>query len=203
LANDATTIDAIAVRHVGTVGGGWQSRQENVDRGMNMKKHRTSNIVALVAATLLGLTGMVAVAQPMGGHGGPHGPRGGMDIEHVLLGVKSQLALNTSQQLSWDNAVAQTKAAHEAGRANGQKLHEAMSAELAKAEPDLAAMAALADSMHATNQSLRQGVRTQWLQLYATFSPEQKAVVRDAMSKQMARMESFGARMREHMQRGG
>jgi Spy/CpxP family protein refolding chaperone len=78
-----------------------------------------------------------------------------------------------------------------------------MSAELAKAEPDLAAMAALADSMHATNQSLRQGVRTQWLQIYATFSPEQKAVVRDALSKQMARMESIGARMREHMQRGG
>lgn len=168
-----------------------------------MKKLRTSNLVALAAATVLGLTGMVALAQPMGGPGGPHGPRGGMDIEHVLLGVKAQLALNTSQQLSWDNAVAQTRAAHDAGRANGQKLHDAMSAELAKAEPDLAAMAALADSMHATNQSLRQGVRTQWLQIYATFSPEQKAIVRDALSKQMARMESFGARMREHMQRGG
>ncbi|HQR10110.1 MAG TPA: periplasmic heavy metal sensor [Casimicrobiaceae bacterium] len=168
-----------------------------------MKKHRTSNLVALAAATLLGLTGMVAVAQPMGGPGGPHGPRGGMEIEHVLLGVKSQLALNTSQQLSWDNAVAQTRAAHDAARANGLKLHDAMSAELAKPEPDLAAMAALADGIHATNLSLRQKVRTQWLQLYATFSPEQKAVVRDAMSKQMARMESFGARMREHMQRGG
>ena len=36
------------------------------------------------------------------------------------------LSLNTSQQLSWDNAVAQTKAAHTAGSANRQKLHDAM-----------------------------------------------------------------------------
>jgi hypothetical protein len=49
---------------------------------------------------------------------------------------------------------------------------------------------------------LRQDVRKQWLQVYATFSPEQKAVVRDALAKQMARMEAMGAKMRAHMQRG-
>ena len=38
-----------------------------------------------------------------------------MEIEHVLGAVKGQLNLNTSQQVMWDNAVAQTKAAHEAG----------------------------------------------------------------------------------------
>lgn len=164
---------------------------------------RTSNLAALAAAAILGLGGIAAVAQPGGGPGNPHGAPGGMDIEHVLLHVKGQLNLNTSQQLSWDNAVAQTKAAHTAGGANRQKLHDAMATELAKPEPDLAAVAAIADSVQATNQSLRQSARNQWLQIYATFSPEQKAVVRDALTKQMARMETFGARMREHMQRGG
>ncbi|MEO8344203.1 MAG: periplasmic heavy metal sensor [Betaproteobacteria bacterium] len=160
-------------------------------------------LAALVLAAVMGLTGVAAAAQPTGGPGHPHGSPGGMDIEHVLLKVKSQLNLNTSQQLSWDNAVAQTKSARVAGRDNGQKLHDALAAELAKPEPDLAAVAAVADSVHATNAALRQGVRAQWLQIYATFSPEQKAVVRDAMSKRLARMESFGAKMRERMHGGG
>jgi Spy/CpxP family protein refolding chaperone len=84
-----------------------------------------------------------------------------------------------------------------------QQVHAAMAAELAKPEPDLAAVAAVADSVHASNQTLRQSVRAQWLQIYATFSPAQKAVVRDALAQQMARMESMAARMKAHMQPGG
>lgn len=163
---------------------------------------RSSSIAAIAAAAVLALTGVAAMAQPAGGSGHPHGP-GGMDVEHLLQGVKSQLNLNTSQQLAWDNAVAQTKTARTTGRANGQQLHDAVAAELAKPEPDLAAVASVADSVHAANQSLRQTVRTQWLQLYATFSPQQKAVVRDALVKQVARMETFGALKRERMQSGG
>jgi hypothetical protein len=40
-------------------------------------------------------------------------------------------------------------------------------------------------------------VRDQWLRLYATFSPTQKAVVRDALLKKMERHERFRERMRE------
>jgi Spy/CpxP family protein refolding chaperone len=163
---------------------------------------RNSRLAALTAAALLALGGVVALAQPVGAPG-PRGHPGGMDIEHVLFRVKSQLNLNTSQQLAWDNAVAQTKASHATGWANGQKLHDAMTAELAKPEPDLASVAAVADSVHTTNQTLRQGVRDQWLQIYATFSPEQKAVVRDSLAQQMARMEAMGAKMRAHRQGGG
>lgn len=159
------------------------------------------------AATVLALSGGAAIAQPGGGHGPGHGPGygpgGGMEIEHVLGAVKDQLKLNTSQQLMWDNAVAQTKAAHAAGRANMQKLHATMSTALASDAPDLAAVAVAADGIQADNQTLRKGARDQWLQIYATFSPEQKVVVRDALAKRMARMESFGAKMREHMQSGG
>jgi Spy/CpxP family protein refolding chaperone len=159
-------------------------------------------MAALAATAILALTG-IAAAQPFAGHGHGSGHPGGMEVEQVLGAVKGQLNLNTSQQLAWDNAVAQTKAAHATGRANMQKLHGAMATELAKPEPDLAAVAAVADSLHTDGQTLRKGVRNQWLQIYATLSPEQKAVVRDALAKRMARMEAMGARMREHMQQGG
>jgi len=163
---------------------------------------RAFRLAAIAASAVLALTGAVALAQPGGGPG--HGPgHGGMEIENVLATVKAQLNLNTSQQLQWDNAAAQTKSARDTGRAGMQKVHDAMAAELAKPEPDLAAIAAVADSVHASNQALRQGIRTQWLQLYATFSPAQKAVVRDALAQQMARMESMAARMKAHMQPGG
>jgi len=167
---------------------------------------RALGLAAFAASAVIALTGGAALAQPFGGPGHGPGPGhggGGMDIEHVLDAVKGQLNLNTSQQLQWDNAAAQTKAARETGRAGMQKVHDAMAAELAKPEPDLAAVAAVADSVHTSNQTLRQGVRAQWLQIYATFSPAQKAVVRDALAKQMARMESMAARMKAHMQPGG
>jgi Spy/CpxP family protein refolding chaperone len=168
---------------------------------MTMKNGKMK-FAAVTAAAILALTGVAAIAQPAGGHGAGHGPGGGMEIGHLLGAVKDKLNLNTSQQLMWDNAVAQTKAAHVAGRANMQKLHDAATTALANPAPDLAGLASVADGIHADNQALRKGVRDQWLQIYATFSPEQKAVVRDAMAKRLARMEAMGAKMREHMQSG-
>ena len=70
-----------------------------------------------------------------------------------------------------------------------------MKAELAKAEPDLAAVAVLADTAQAAGQSLRNQVRAEWLKLYATFSPSQKLVVRDQLAKRMERFERFHERM--------
>ena len=164
---------------------------------------RTWRMAAFAATAVLALAGVAAIAQPAGGPGHGPGHPGGMEVEQILGSVKGQLNLNTSQQLMWDNVVAQTRAAHATGRANMQKVHDAMTAELAKPEPDLAALAAVADGVHAGNQALRQSVRNQWLQLYATLSMDQKAIVRDALAKQLARMETMGARMREHMQQGG
>ena len=95
----------------------------------------------------------------------------------------------------WDNAVAQTKAARDAGRANMQKIKDAMNVELAKAEPDLAAVAAAADDVQASNSALRKQVRNTWLAVYATFTPDQKAIVRDALKQRVARMETFRQKM--------
>jgi Spy/CpxP family protein refolding chaperone len=170
-------------------------------------ERRTFRLAALAATAIMALTGVAAIAQPVAmpgpWHGHGIGPGPGMGIEQVLASLKDQLNLDTSQQLSWGNAVTETKRVRNLGRDNMQRVHDAMATELAKEEPNLAAVAIVADRAQADNQALRQGVRNQWLQVYAILSREQKAIVRDALKTQMARMETMGARMREHLQKGG
>jgi periplasmic protein CpxP/Spy len=156
----------------------------------------------LAAAALLAMAAQGALAQPGGGpgHGPGHGPGGGFAIENVLASLKGQLSLDTSQQAKWDAVVAQSKAARDTGRANMEKVREALNAELAGSAPDFAAVATLADAAQASNQALRKQVRDQWLALYASFTPAQKVVVRDAVKARMGRMESMREKFRERMQ---
>jgi len=157
--------------------------------------------LAVTAALVLACAAPAALAQPGGGM--MHGMHGGGSIDQLvprlLEQAKASLNLNTSQQTMWDNVVAQSKVAHEQGRANRQRVKDAMKSELAKPEPDLAAIAASADAVEHHNRSSRLNVRTQWLALYATFTPEQKAVVRDLLQQKLERAESFRERMQEHM----
>ena len=133
---------------------------------------------AVVLATALGGIGMGAVAQPL---------LGGNPL--AMLGkAKSDLKLNTSQQLQWDTVVAQTKAAHDAGRTDFEQLKTALQAELAKPEPDFAALATLADSVRDRHAALHKQTRNAWLALYATFTPDQKAVARDTIKAGIDRM---------------
>jgi len=157
---------------------------------------------ALMAATVgvaLSVVAAPTFAEPHGGHG-MHGG-GGIEqmIPRMLEHAKTKLSLNTSQQLAWDNAVAQSKAAHEAARANRQQVKAALKAELAKPEPDLAAVLATADAVEQQNRAARLAVRNEWLRLYASLSPQQKGIARDILQKRLERAESFGAMMREHM----
>jgi Spy/CpxP family protein refolding chaperone len=162
---------------------------------------RRITIAAAVAAAMTMGAG-AALAQPVGGpHGqGAHGP-GAPDlmIGHMIENAKAQLSLNTSQQVMFDAAVANSKVAHESGRALHQKVRDTLTTELAKAEPDLAAVAATADAAQQQGQEQRKSIRGQWLALYATFTPEQKAVVRDNLQKRMANAESFRARMQDRV----
>ena len=165
--------------------------------------------LAATAALALACAAPAAFAQPGGGmmpglHGGMMpGLHGGAPIDQLvprlLEEAKASLNLNTSQQAMWDSAAAQGKAARERGHANRQQMKDAIRTELAKPEPDLAALAAVADTVEQHNRSLRHPVRAQWLALYATFTPEQKAVVRDRLQQHLARAESFRERMHEHM----
>jgi len=162
------------------------------------RRFRTvAGVAAVAVATSFG-AGM-ALAQPHGPHGhGPGGPADGM-IAHMIASAKDKLALNTMQQQQFDTAVAHSKAARDSGRALHEKVKATLDAELAKAEPDLAAIAAASDAAADQARAQRIAIRSEWLALYATFSPAQKAVVKDGIQKHMARAEGFREKMKQHM----
>ena len=151
--------------------------------------------LAATAALALSLAATPGMAQPAGGmmHGGPgmHGGAGfEMMLPQILERAKASLNLNTSQQVTWDGLVTQSKAAHVAARASRQTIKDALVAELAKPEPVLSNVAAVADGVEQTNRAAHVALRNQWLAFYANFSPEQKAVVRDLLQKRLAKMEA-------------
>ena len=117
--------------------------------------------------------------------------------------AQAQLNLNTSQQQMFANNVALTKSTFAAGREERQAVKKALTDELAKAEPDLAAVAAVADKAQQDGLARRHQVRDAWLALYATFTPEQKAVVKSMIQQHMAKMESFHQRMLQRFSTGG
>lgn len=156
------------------------------------------------AALLLALSAVASAQVPGGpGPGGGPGMHAGFPGAQMLEAIRSKLNLDTSQQMLFESAVAQGKAAREAGRAEMAKVRDAMRAELAKADPDLQAMAVEADGARARNQAAHQLVRSEWLKLYATLNAEQMAVVKAFLSERMNRAEGFRQRMHEHRNRRG
>lgn len=149
-------------------------------------------ILLAVFTTVLSGVALPALSQmPMPhGHGDPFG---------VIETLKGNLNLNTSQQQQWDSAVAASQSARQTARANVAQLRAATQAELAKAEPDLAALAAQADAVQEQNSAARKAARGAWLALYATFTPDQKAVVRNAIQAKMTMMESLRAHLKERL----
>jgi len=146
-------------------------------------------LFALVLAA--GLAGLALTAWAQAPGHGMHDPLS------VLQRIQAKLNLNTSQQQQFDAAVAQSKTAHEAIRANFQQLKAATQAELAKPDPDLAALATLSDQVQQQNIAQRKQARAAWLALYATFTADQKTTVRDAINARMARMDAFRERMHD------
>ena len=160
--------------------------------------HRFKTRLATAAAVALVGLGGVAHAQPA--HPGPHGSG---DFVMAIAALKGQLSLDTSQQAMWDSAVAAGNAARATARGNMQNARSVLNAELAKAQPDLAAVAAAADSAQTQNSTLRHQVRNAWLNLYGTFSPDQKAVVKAAIEQRLARMDARRAKMMQRRGSGG
>jgi protein CpxP len=155
---------------------------------------------SVVAAVVLGagLMALPAAAERgHGGHGHHRGHHGGDQLFGRLAEVKSQLNLDASQQALWDSAVVAGKAAREAGRARRASIHDVVAQEAASAKPDLARIAATTDKVQDSNATDRRAVRDQWLKLYATFRPDQVAVVKTMLTNRLSRMDSF----RERMQR--
>ncbi len=158
-------------------------------KGFIMKKF----LFAFAAAAGIAAVASHAMAQGQAPHHGPADPVA------MIATLKDKLSLNTSQQQQFDGMVAQTQAARQAARAGFDQIKAATQAELAKAEPDLAALAAQVDVVHQQNDTARKTVRAGWLALYATFDASQKAVVRDAFASKLARMEQFRAHMMQRL----
>lgn len=138
---------------------------------------KSSSFFTVVLAAMLSL-----IAMPAPGDGGAGTPL-------AMLGkVKSQLNLNTSQQQQWDAVMAQSKAARATARANFAPVKSALQAELAKPEPDFAAVTSLSDSVRQQNETVHKQTRDAWLALYASFTPEQKALARDTIKTGLDRM---------------
>jgi len=154
------------------------------------KTRRFAATLALAA----GLAALPALAQP--GHHGMHGMHGGgSPLAHAILSLQAQLNLTASQQAQLDAVVAAGKAARDAARQSRQTVMQLAKDELAKPTPDLAKVAAAQNQAMDAATNARRAVQNQLLQLYATFTPAQVAVVKDALSKRMERMESFRDKM--------
>ena len=173
----------------------------------NGKLRNTTMVVASALAMTLGAT--AAFAQTPGAPAGAapaphehgHGGHGDM-IGHLIIHAKAQLNLNTSQQQMFDAAVASTKTAFQTGKTLRQSVKDALNTELGKAEPDLAAVAAASDAAQAQGDALHKQVRAQWLALYATFTPDQKAVVKTMIQQRMAQAAAWRANMQQRGQQG-
>ena len=125
------------------------------------------------------------------------GPGHGMhDPIAVLQRIQAKLNLNTSQQQQWDAAVAQSKTVHGAIRANFQQLRAATQAELAKADPDLAALASLSDQVQQQNIAPRKQARALGSRFMAPFPPSRRRRAR-RYQREMARMDAFRQRMHD------
>lgn len=145
--------------------------------------------VAAALGVLVAAAGSIASAQPFHGE----------NLLEMLGAVKSQLNLNTSQQQQWDNAVSLSSAAHSAMRASMEQSKAALQAELAKPEPDFASLASAADGARSQLAAAHRQARDAWLALYATFTPEQKGIARDAIT---AKIQEMQARRAAHSRRG-
>jgi hypothetical protein len=146
-------------------------------------------LIALLAAVAL-----CGVAAYSWADGARHGHS--TDPLAVIAGLQAQLNLNSSQQLQFNNALAQSKSVHDSMRSGFAQLKAATQTELAKSAPDLASLAALSDQVQQQNSGARKQARAAWLALYDTFSADQKVVVRDAISSRIAQAEEFRAQMR-------
>lgn len=146
-------------------------------------------LIALLA--VLALSGVAALSWAAGASRGHD-----VDPLAVIASLQTQLKLNTSQQLQFDNALAQSKSAHSSMRSGFAQLKAATQSELAKSAPDLGSLAALSDQVQQQNSGLRKQARSAWLALYDTMSADQKLVVRDAVSARLAEVEAFRAKMR-------
>lgn len=144
---------------------------------------KTLKISLLAAALVLGSGALHAAVSG-------HGPDGAHFMNR-LGKVHDQLKLNPQQEAAWKQAEEKSSETMKQMRDSHGKTREAMKQELAKSEPDFAAVARLADKSQESGFKARREARDLWLKLYAELSPEQKIVARDFVRERLARADSM------------
>ena len=155
------------------------------------RRYRNLLLAALLAATAPILAPVASAQEMHPGHMGAFGPR--------LERLAAELKLGPEQRAQWDAQIQKSKAQFEASRKARADVHQAIKAELAKAEPDLAALAAKVDDARDKGRAAHREVRDGWLKLYAGFNAEQKAVVKKRILTHIARFDGMRERMHERM----
>ena len=168
-----------------------------------MKRNLRNFLLASFLLAGVPLAAHVANAddKSMGMGGGMHGDMGG-GMGMVPFGKRAEklateLKLTPEQRLQWDAQMQKSKSQMEAMRRAHEGVRDAMKAELAKPEPDLAALAAKADAMRDQGRAAHREIRDGWLKLYATMSPEQKGVVKKMLVRHMSMMDRMRNRMEQ------
>ena len=153
-----------------------------------MKRLRTAALVATALLASFGVTLSHAA-----------GPGSHMAMEHgIFTGmekVHGKLQLTAVQETAWQEAVSLAASIGGQAQALHQQMRTAVSTELAKAQPDLAALAQQGDSTHQQVAALHKQVRDKWLALYATLSAEQQGQVADFLRQRLQRSDKMGNRM--------
>ena len=154
---------------------------------------------AIASAMLLAATLAVAgTSRAEGPHHGPSGgPAAGGLIENTIASLRDRLSLDSSQQQMFEQARVQTIAARDQALAQRKDVRARIDAELAKNDPDLAAVSALVEGTGEQGQAARRAARDQWLKLYANLRPDQKLVVRDAIRERLAHADGMRDQFRQ------
>ncbi|MGH8743949.1 MAG: periplasmic heavy metal sensor [Burkholderiales bacterium] len=156
---------------------------------------KTSRIVLAATGLLLAgamLTGVAATHT--------HGP-GQSSYTILSEQLHNQLNLRPEQDRQWQTLKDEEDMLHSKMREYHRQLHDVADAEFAKPRPDLAAIAAAADSAHQRTYAARRDFRQHALAFYSDLSPEQQGVVIDTIKEKRQRMDRFFER-RHHPKSG-
>jgi Spy/CpxP family protein refolding chaperone len=154
--------------------------------------------LGLAIALAMGLGSLAAGAAPMAataaanaptaqapgawGHGGHRHERFRAQLEKL----HSDLHLSAQQEQAWQRIRTSQRHLREQMRAHHREVAQVMRAELAKAHPDLARVAAAQDRGQARLRTERKAVRTEMLAFYQHLSPQQQTTVRDFLRQRIA-----------------
>lgn len=153
-------------------------RQRN--DGKWMRRAVAAGMVAALGFAGVGLPGQAQAAQQAAHHGKYHAR---------LERLERALKLAPEQRQAWQAIAAKRRALWRERRQGWRATRQALQAELAKPAPDLARVAAVRDQARAQERHARRELEGLQLRLYASFSPQQKLVLRDFLKARLARAE--------------